>query len=528
MRFFSSKNYKKSKWYHKYIGLMIIFPLIWMSISGILINHKELISDYTVPNWLTPSIYNIKNFNRSAIIDFVNIDNIDIFAGKKGIFLIDNNKIDFFSNGLNSSVINRKIWDLHYLKNSKTLFAATEGGLYYIKLDRVITKENLLKKEWKNIKLDNINKPIKKIVETDDKLFIFTDSDFFRSNKDLNFKKVTPKRDEDNHVTMIELFFHLHDGSIWGTVGKVIFDISGFLIIFLSISAFYIWFIPARLKKKQRKIKKRDKKISDGTKLKLNKKRKLYRFFKKHHNRVGIHSFFTVIIISFTAIFMRPPLIVAITDVTLPDYIYPATRSKNSWNKRIENALYDKKRGKLLVQCSDGIWSSNSNLKELFTKENYLPYFIMGASYFEEKNGDYIVGSFSGLYRFSPDNNKIYNIISKKEVDSVSRTRPKKGQMITAYFNYNDKQYIATHIAGLLDTDGKMVTPFEQPKIMNEIEFPLWNWMFELHNGRIFKGIIGKWYIIFVPLLSIFFFLMLLSGIYDYIHIFKIKKRQNR
>ena len=73
MKFFSRKTYKKSKWYHKYIGIVFLLPLIWMSISGILINHKELIADYSVPNWLVPSMYDVKNFSRSAIIDLLKL-----------------------------------------------------------------------------------------------------------------------------------------------------------------------------------------------------------------------------------------------------------------------------------------------------------------------------------------------------------------------------------------------------------------------------------------------------------------------
>ena len=510
LRLFSKKLYNKSNWYHKFIGLSIILPLIWMSISGILLNHKELIEDYTMPHWLVPPMYNINNFTRSSIIDFVKIDDKTFIAGKKGIYLLDNKKLISFSNGLRDEVILRKVWDLHYLKNKNILLAATEGGLYYLPI-----KENLLtnmkqSKEsiWKKINITN--SPIKKIVETDDELLIFTSSDFFLSTKDLNFKKVTPKRDENNHVTMIELFFHLHDGSAWGMVGKIIFDISGLIIIFLSISAFYIWFLPRRLIKKKGNLKR---------------KRKVYRFFHKYHNKMGLYFIFTILLIAFTAIFMRPPLIVAITDIMVPDIFYPAPRFENPWDKRIENALYDKKRDKLLVQCSDGIWSSNPNLETPFTKEKFKPYFIMGASYFEEVNGDYIIGSFSGLYRYSPDSDKIFDMISKKYVKEVSRVRPSKKHMVTSYFKYNNKEYITTHINGLMDIDGNKVTLFEQPKIMNEIRLPLWNWMFELHNGRMFKMIIGKWYIILVPISSILFFLILISGLFDYLYTSRTKRR---
>ena len=83
--------------------------------------------------------------------------------------------------------------------------------------------------------------------------------------------------------------------------------------------------------------------------------------------------------------------------------------------------------------------------------------------------------------------------------------------------------YIATHLEGLKNLKGEPVKIFEQPKIMNEIKMPLWNWNFELHNGRILKFIIGKYYILLVPFSAILFFLVILSGLYDWIFIIKRK-----
>ena len=45
---------------------------------------------------------------------------------------------------------------------------------------------------------------------------------------------------------------------------------------------------------------------------------------------------------------------------------------------------------------------------------------------------------------------------------------------------------------------------------------PFWNFLFELHNGRIFKGMLGSFYILIIPLGGIIGLLILLSGIFDY------------
>lgn len=65
------KVFKISKWLHKYIGLALILFLMWMSISGVLMNHPDLISGIAVPRWLVPSQYHPYNWNRGGIITAV-------------------------------------------------------------------------------------------------------------------------------------------------------------------------------------------------------------------------------------------------------------------------------------------------------------------------------------------------------------------------------------------------------------------------------------------------------------------------
>ena len=48
------KVYKISKWFHKYLGLVLILFLIWESLSGILMNHPELISSISVSKMVSP------------------------------------------------------------------------------------------------------------------------------------------------------------------------------------------------------------------------------------------------------------------------------------------------------------------------------------------------------------------------------------------------------------------------------------------------------------------------------------------
>lgn len=54
---------------------------------------------------------------------------------------------------------------------------------------------------------------------------------------------------------------------------------------------------------------------------------------------------------------------------------------------------------------------------------------------------------------------------------------------------------------------------------------PLWNYLFEIHNGRFFKDLVGDWYLLIIPLGSLLFILITLSGVYDWLYLRVLRKR---
>ena len=56
---------------------------------------------------------------------------------------------------------------------------------------------------------------------------------------------------------------------------------------------------------------------------------------------------------------------------------------------------------------------------------------------------------------------------------------------------------------------------------------PLWNYLFEIHNARFFKDVVGGLYILIIPLGSLLLLLITLSGIYDWIFL-KVLRRTSK
>ncbi len=493
--------FKISKKTHKVLGLFIILFLIWSSVSGIILNHKELFASFTIPTSMVPDQYNHDNWNRGSMIDFLFLkDNpkTGFVGGKKGVFkTIDGGKsFKPFMKDYPKSLLFKKTNDLLLIENSQLLFAGNNRGLYFC---------NINDGEWKKLLLgkNNITK-VMKIIYSNNKLIIITDSNVFttRINNTTNFEftNLHINRSDNKKINLIDYFRHIHSGNVWGLFGRLLFDILGLLIIFFSISAFYIWYFP---KKKN----------------KTSKGKKSYGFFLKYHKLLGVFTAFFILIIAITAFFMRPPFVAIIANTKISSSFYPAFESPKPWTEKLHNAVYIEQSNKLIIETTEGFYEGHLKKEAIYKKIDIpLNVFVMGATVFEKLNNDFLIGSFNGLYKIK-ENGKTINYINKKEPQFVSSIIPGKF-MITGYFKTpENEEFITTHRKGVLYLNGKSAKDrFPMPiEISKNNSMSLWNYMFELHNGRIFKDIIGKLYILIIPLFSLLLFIVTISGVFDWI-----------
>lgn len=505
--------FRKSKWIHKYIGLLLILFAVWMSISGILLNHPEIIGGISVPKWMLPPQYEIKNWNRSSLITLQFTEqnpSVGYAAGKMGVWKTEDGGHTFssFNEGLPASDYYNKTYSLLIREDHHDILAGTEGGLYHRKLQSG---------PWKRLDLGDKKEPIKKIIRTESNIIVFSDSNIYSSPDSYtsnSFVQHDVKRDSaaPRAVSLVRLFFDLHGGKAWGLIGQLIFDLTGLVIIFLSVTAFYIWFSPWRNKRRSRKAKPPNQK-----------KNKLYKFFSEHHNKWGIWFGLILILISFTAIFMRPPLLAIIAKGDIPASLYPGIERPGDWDKKIRNALYDEDNGKIVIAAEDGTWIGDANLRSPFEKfEIQTPVFVMGATVFENPGkNEYLIGSFSGIFREKTNPGETIDLLTGQVPDKISSVRPSE-VMVTGYFRTPDgEEFVTSHEKGLIPLgNARTMGRFRMPDdLTGKSNMSLWNFLFEIHNGRIFKDFIGNWYILFIPIASILFFLVIVSGIYDWFYI---------
>lgn len=385
---------------------------------------------------------------------------------------------------------------------NRKLLVGTFGGLYSYKPHN---------DKWDKIYLHGESERVMKIVRKDNRVYIFTESEVFVSRTDkLKFERQTlSKTVGERDISMVEFFFDLHSGGMLGLGGRLLMDAAGLVLIFLSCSAIFIWFFP----KKRNFEKKRHKTVS---KSELN-------FFKanvKYHELLGISSVLLLLIFGVTGLFMRPPLMAVLLGKYIDKSFYLGMSSDNDFHGQIRNAMFDRLSGRLLLDTKNGVWIEIApNATEFKPLELPVPIFAMGATVFEQnENGNFLVGSFAGLFEINYATGEVTDKINNSQTIEFSSGRP-SDNLVTGYFKDNiGREYISSHFGGLSPLGNHPKADYTMPEIFaKEGRLSLWNYAFELHNARFFADWIGDWYILIIPLASLLFILISLTGILDWI-----------
>ncbi len=487
-----------------------------MSISGVLLNHPKQIEQFSVPGFLVPKNYHPANWNRSSLKGIVQTENLKadsiILFGNQGVFIADSvmGGITPFMNGdFPEAARKRRTNQVIIDKKFGRLLAATNSGLFSCNINSSI---------WQEIHLPENEDELRKILILPNEFVVISESAFYTSEikKELQFKRLVPgKKDRVTSKPLFSVFFELHDGSIWGLPGRLIWDAAGIVLFFLCVSAFYIWYYPKkwkrRYKRKQRRASYREKKS--------------YSFLFRYHKKLGWYFAILLIVIFVTGAFLRPPLLITIARGKVNKKWYPAIENKNPWHHKIRNAFYDSEKDQLVLDCGDGIWAGK--LGKSFEKQKLpIRIFAMGATVFEEeKPGIWLLGSFGGLQRYHVAQHKTESLL---QIEETPRRGGPGSLLVTSFIQIPDNgNYVLGHYKGLCDLKGNPVPKIlEVPQfIKDNYKMPLWNFLFELHNARIFRGWIGGFYMLIIPLGGILGTLILLSGVFDYWFVKRKKKK---
>ena len=504
---------KVLKWLHRWLGVIVAFFVLFFALSGIVLNHRGFFSGIDVNRKLLPGKYRFGNWNLAAVRSAVPIgaDSLLIF-GNIGVWLTDSvfSQFDPMSDGMKRGIDNRKTVSVVKMPSGR-IFAGTMSGVYELRENR-----------WAFTDLPGAERRIADMFVQGDSLLVLTRSHLLLGrdyNGTLKFEMMQLPHPAGfvSEVSLFKALWTIHSGEIFGLPGKLIVDAVGLVMIFLSFTGI-VWFIAPDLIRKLRNKKSLKKRVV-----------RLNRFSRKWHNHIGIWAVVILIITTITGMFLRPPLLITIIRSKVPAWNFTALYNPNPWNDKLRGIRYDRFSNCYVISTSDGFYHAGKELRDSLVRfRPQPPVSVMGINVFEQpKDGLFIVGSFSGIYRWVPAMNYVQDMITGLEVQARRGGPPAFGSIAVAGYisTQNGEEYIFDYDAGVFSKNPGQRFPEMPQFVKKKSPLPLWNTALEIHTGRIYYVIFGKYQPWFIPIMGLLILIVLVTGLIRWFQEHRRKRR---
>ena len=502
------------KW-HRWPGVIMGFFFILWAISGIVMNHRQLFSGFDISRKFLSREYRYVNWNNAAVKSAVTIgpDSLLIF-GNIGIWLTDSNYASFkdFNAGFPKGIDNRKVSSMLVTKKGN-VYAGTLFGLYHF---------DPLRGLWVKLNIPVNDERIQWLVEKDGEVLILTRSELLSAVDDpgkFSVEKLhlPPPEGYDNKASLFRTIWVIHSGEIYGFTGKLIVDALGLILILLAITGTLHFSMPYALRR--RKKLKKSTVLASSTK----------RISAKWHKKAGIWIALFLLINTITGMFLRPPLLIAIANSRVGMIPFSVLDTPNPWEDKLKAVIYDEDAGGFIFGTNEGLYFADKDLKQkMIALAGQPPLSVMGINVFEKSGpGRYLVGSFNGLYDWSPGDGVSPvgdSISTKRDGVPLNNAIPFGDQMVSGYLkSETGKEVYFDYNRGAVILTGTDEFPAMPLEIIKESPMSWWNFALEVHTGRIFKPLIYDFYILIVPLMGLFGTILVISGLMVWIKLYARK-----
>lgn len=533
------KKKKRFTWkkYHRWFGLVLSVFMLVFCVSGIILNHRQLFAGCEVSRSLMPSAYHIKNFNNGIIKGSIKINHRisktpsdSILAyGYGGIWLTDAEMKSWkdFNKGLPKNVDGRNIRNMVQTKNGE-IWCAAMMDVY--RFDG---------KEWKMFPLADNEERIADITLTKDSTSIIamTRSAVYEiSGKKTN--AANEKRDAISEktnvtrkiigqpegfvpeVTLFKTVWNLHSGAFFGLAGRLVVDAIAIVLIILSITGIILFILPYRIRR-QKRLQARERMLKLGKQMVFN---------AKWHNKLGYTTIILTLWLAITGMCLRPPLMIPLAMNKTTEKV----KDGNVWHDKLRAIRWDAAEGNWLVSTSEGFLRVDEHFCQkpvLLDKKQSPKISPMGVNVFEsDSKGGWLIGSFSGMFRWNPEKNLIVDYFTGK-VNQEKSMIPISNHLVSGYSKdfFGGKEVVFDYSKGasldetenLRNAEPKSF-PASTPEVLSATPMSLWNVALELHVGRCYSPFLGPLSDLFVFISGLLITLVLLSG---YIILHRRKKK---
>ena len=501
------KLFKTFKKLHKWPGVIITLFAIHFTISGIIMNHRILLSGVELSRKWLPGSYEYKNWNQAAVRGglILNRDSL-VFFGNIGTWIKTSGGYLEYNQGFPAGIDNRKINQV--VRYQEQLIAATQFGLF---------KRGAASGSWEAVPMAIPEQRLVDLFVKQDTLVILS-RDYLYKTTDLNHFKTTtlpPPEGYTKSVGMFNTLWELHSGELFGTIGKLLVDILGIVTILLSVTGLLHFFLPNLIKRRKRIIGSSGK-LPATFKLNL-----------KWHNLVGYVVALFLIINTTAGLFLRPPLLIPIINKKVG--IIPGSHldTDNPWHDKLRKGAWNQQSGSYIFSTTDGFYRADEKLtNSLIRCYSQPPVSLMGCNVFEPADASkYLVGSFSGLFLWDSVTGESSDFFTGNGYEApVGMSRPVSVHMVAGYIrDIQNREWIFDYNHGISEKQSEET--WEMPDaVKSKSPISLWNFALEIHTGRVLEPFLGMLYLLYIPIAGLCVLMVLISGFMVWLLRFKWEK----
>jgi hypothetical protein len=496
-----SKILGKLRKFHKWPGIVITLFVILFSVSGIFMNHRELISSIDIKRSILPDDYSYQNWNKAAVKSVCQLSQDSALVyGNIGVWLTTDQFKTFrdWNAGFPKGIDNRKISKILKTPEGR-LFAGTYFGLY--EYDNGQNK-------WQKIPLPVEEERITDLILKQQELLVQTRSFLLRSTDGQSFQPIILPAPQgyNGKASLFKTLWLLHSGELWGFAGKLAVDIFGLAILIISLTGLMHFIFPKWIKRRKASQK-------DNATLVTARNTNL-----RWHNRLGWIFIPFLLFVTVTGMFLRPPLLIAIANSVVSPIPGTVLSSPNPWYDKLRRVLYDEQQKIFIFSTYDGLFVINENFQgPMLQPSGQPPVSVMGCNVLEKiEQGQYLVGSFNGLFVWNPFTGQVIDYLAGVPYVAPQVAGPPVSKdMIDGWFTDASKnEFYFDYNHGVIPIHSSYAFGPMSDEIIQKSPISLWNLSLEIHTGRIFEPLLGMFYILYVPLAGICILIVLISGFF--------------
>lgn len=485
---------------HRWLGLVMAVLMLVFCVSGLILNHRDLVSGCDVSRKLLPSSYRIKDYNNGVVRGTVRLgDDTVLLFGNAGIWLSDTSLADArdFNAGFPKGMDGRNVRNVVRTRTGE-LYAAAQAGL--MRHDG---------EKWRPVGLPGNTERVTDVALLPDSagVLALTRSDVYvKTANEAVFRNVglTAPAGAKNEVTLFKTVWHLHSGQLFGLPGVLIVDALAIVLIFLSITGIVIFILPYSIRR--------------SAVAKVKRQAGWLKWNFRWHNSVGYWTIGLTLLIAVTGACLRPPLMVPL--VLNRSKAIPGTTldHDNFWHDRLRAIRWDSMSGRWLLSTSEGFYMVDESFHaapEPSGAKVTPPVSPMGVTVFEEMEpGKWLIGSFSGMYVWDMRSGRIHDWFTGQEYRKKKPGPPISDHLVAGFTR--DVSGFTRDVSGgnivVFDHYKGAVGLPEMPEELSRQPMSLWNVALEAHSGRLYDSLLGPVSVLFIFLAGASCVLVLVSG----------------